>query len=82
MRHNRALLVCAGGGIGDSLLASMVAAALKSKFEAAEYKTKFERTERLSPFLVDPDKVKQAEDQRAMRIAKAKKFRHIVETPQ
>ncbi len=54
----------------------------KSKFEAADYKAKFERMERLSPFLVDPDKVKQAEDQRAMRIAKAKKFRHIVETPQ
>ncbi len=54
----------------------------KSKFEAAEYKAKFERAERLSPFLVDPDKVKQAEDQRAMRIAKAKKYRHIMETPQ
>ncbi|MEO6599319.1 MAG: SPOR domain-containing protein [Polyangiaceae bacterium] len=54
----------------------------KSKFEAAQYKAKFESAERLSPFLVDPDKVKQAEDQRAMRIAKAKKFRHVVETPQ
>jgi len=54
----------------------------KSKFEAAQYKAKFERTERLSPFLVDPDKVKQAEDQRALRVAKAKKFRHIMETPQ
>src|SRR5450432_872411 len=54
----------------------------KSKFEAAEYKVKFERTERLSPFLVDPDKVKQAEEQRALRIEKAKKFRHIVESPQ
>lgn len=54
----------------------------KSKFEAAEYKAKFERSERLSPFLVDPDKVKQAEEQRALRIAKAKKFRHVVETPQ
>ena len=54
----------------------------KSKFEAAEYKAKFERAERLSPFLVDPDKVKQAEEQRAQRIAKAKKFRHVVETPQ
>ncbi len=54
----------------------------KSKFEAAEYKAKFERNERLSPFLVDPDKVKQAEEQRALRIAKAKKFRHVVETPQ
>ena len=54
----------------------------KSKFEAAQYKAKFEQTERLSPFLVDPDKVKQAEEQRALRIAKAKKFRHVVETPQ
>ena len=54
----------------------------KSKFEAAQYKAKFEATERLSPFLVDPDKVKQAEDQRAMRIAKAKKFKHVLETPQ
>jgi cell division septation protein DedD len=54
----------------------------KSKFEAVEYKAKFERSERLSPFLVDPDKVKQAEEQRALRIAKAKKFRHVVETPQ
>jgi cell division septation protein DedD len=45
----------------------------KSKFEAAAYKAKFEKSERLSPFLVDPDKVKQAEDQRAWRIAKAKK---------
>ena len=54
----------------------------KSKFEAAEYKLKFERSERLSPFLVDPDKVKQAEQQRALRIEKAKKFRHIMDTPQ
>lgn len=54
----------------------------KSKFEAAEYKAKFERQERLSPFLVDPDKVKQAADQREMRLAKSKKLRRIVETPQ
>jgi cell division septation protein DedD len=54
----------------------------KTKFEAAAYKTKFEKSERLSPFLVDPDKVKQAEEQRALRIAKAKKSRHVMETPQ
>ena len=54
----------------------------KSKYEAAQYKAKFEQTERLSPFLVDPDKVKQAEEQRALRIAKAKKLRHVIETPQ
>jgi DedD protein len=54
----------------------------KNKFEAVEYKAKFERSERLSPFLVDPEKVKQAEEQRALRIEKAKKFRHVMETPQ
>jgi cell division septation protein DedD len=55
----------------------------KSKFEAAEYKAKFERNERLSPFLVDPDKVKQAADQREMRLQKQKKaMRRVVETPQ
>lgn len=54
----------------------------KNKFEAVEYKAKFERTERLTPFLVDPDKVKQAEEQRAARVEKAKKFRHVLETPQ
>jgi hypothetical protein len=32
--------------------------------------------------LVDPAKVKQAEEQRALRLEKAKKFRHVMETPQ
>ncbi len=32
----RALLVCAGGGIGDSLLASVCARALRQKFEAVD----------------------------------------------
>ena len=36
MRHSRALLICAGGGIGDTLLASMVAAALKSKYDTVD----------------------------------------------
>jgi len=54
----------------------------KNKFEAVEYKAKFERSERLTPFLVDPEKVKQAEEQRQLRIEKAKKFRHVMETPQ
>jgi len=41
----------------------------RSKFEALKYKEKFEKSERISPFLVDPDKVKQAEDMRAARVA-------------
>ena len=41
----------------------------RSKFEALKYREKFERTERVSPFLVDPDKVKQAEETRAARLA-------------
>ena len=53
----------------------------KTKFEAAEYKAKFERQERLSPFLVDPDKVKQAAEQRELRVQKQRKARRIVETP-
>lgn len=40
----------------------------KTKFEATKYKAEFERSERVSPFVVDPDKVKQAEDIRAMRL--------------
>jgi cell division septation protein DedD len=45
----------------------------KTKFEATKYKSEFERTERVSPFVVDPDKVKQAEDIRAMRLAAREK---------
>lgn len=45
----------------------------RSKFEALKYKEKFEKTERISPFVVDPDKVKQAEQLRAMRIAAREK---------
>jgi DedD protein len=45
----------------------------KTKFEATKYKGDFERTERVSPFVVDPDKVKQAEDIRAMRLAAREK---------
>ncbi len=41
----------------------------KSKFEAAKYKAEFERTERASPFVVDPDKVRRAEEVRAARVA-------------
>jgi len=45
----------------------------KTKFEAAKYKAEFERVERVSPFIVDPDKVKQAEETRAMRLAAREK---------
>jgi cell division septation protein DedD len=40
----------------------------KSRFEAQKYKVEFERSERVSPFLVDPEKVKQAEANRALRL--------------
>jgi ADP-heptose:LPS heptosyltransferase len=36
VRHSRALLICAGGGIGDTLLASMVAGALKSTYDTVD----------------------------------------------
>jgi DedD protein len=45
----------------------------KTKFEAMKYKGEFERVERVSPFVVDPDKVKQAEEMRAMRLAAREK---------
>lgn len=45
----------------------------KNKFEATKYKAEFERTERVSPFVVDPDKVKQAEEMRAARLAAREK---------
>lgn len=45
----------------------------KSKLEALKYKERFERTERIAPFLIDPDKVKQAEEQRAARISQLQK---------
>ncbi|HET9959294.1 MAG TPA: SPOR domain-containing protein [Polyangiaceae bacterium] len=41
----------------------------KSRLEAQKYKAEFEKNERLSPFLVDPEKVKQAEAMRAARLA-------------
>jgi DedD protein len=47
----------------------------KSKLEALKYKDRFERTERIAPFLVDPDKVKQAELQRTARLAAMAKRR-------
>ncbi|MFZ5891555.1 MAG: SPOR domain-containing protein [Myxococcota bacterium] len=45
----------------------------KTRFEAQKYKSDFERSERVSPFLVDPEKVKQAEQTRAMRLAAQEK---------
>ena len=47
----------------------------KNRFEANRYKGEFERNERMSPFLVDPAKVKQAEEQRAVRVAAEEKRR-------
>ncbi len=40
----------------------------KTKLEALKYKERFERTERIAPFLIDPEKVKQAEELKAARI--------------
>jgi DedD protein len=45
----------------------------KTKLEAMKYKDRFERTERIAPFLIDPEKVKQAEEQRAARLAAIQK---------
>lgn len=45
----------------------------RSKIEANQYREKFERTERVAPYVVDPDKVKQAETQRAARLAAQRK---------
>jgi DedD protein len=45
----------------------------RTKFEANKYKVDFERTERITPFVVDPDKVKQAAEIRAARLAAREK---------
>ncbi len=47
----------------------------KTKLEALKYKDRFERAERLAPFLIDPEKVKQAEMQRAARLSALQKRR-------
>ncbi len=47
----------------------------KSKLEALKYKDRFERTERIAPFLIDPDKIKQAEEQRAAKISQMQRRR-------
>jgi DedD protein len=43
----------------------------KNKFEATQYKRQFERTERVSPFVIDPEKAKQGEGQRGAARAPA-----------
>jgi DedD protein len=48
----------------------------RTKFEASKYKADLERTERITPFLVDPDKVKQAAEVRAARLAAREKKDH------
>lgn len=48
----------------------------KTKFEAAKYKADLERTERISPFVVDPDKVKHEAEVRAARLAAREKKDH------
>jgi cell division septation protein DedD len=45
----------------------------KTKLEALKYKERFERLERIAPFLVDPEKVKAAEERRAATIAMQKR---------
>lgn len=47
----------------------------KTKFQAIQYKKKFERNERLAPFIVDPEKVKRAEEIRDRKLrARIEKF--------
>jgi cell division septation protein DedD len=45
----------------------------KTKLEATKYKSELEKTERISPFVVDPEKVKQAAEMRAARLAAREK---------
>lgn len=40
----------------------------KTKYQAVVYKQKFEQSERMSPFVVDPEKVKQAEEVRQRKL--------------
>lgn len=47
----------------------------KTKYQAVLYAKKFERSERVAPFVVDPDKVKQAEEIRQRKLeARVKKY--------
>lgn len=40
----------------------------KTKYQAVAYKQKFEQTERMAPFVIDPEKVKQAEEIRQRKL--------------
>jgi DedD protein len=47
----------------------------KNLYEAEQYKKQFERTERAAPFVIDPQKQKQAEETRAAKLeARIKRF--------
>src|SRR5688572_17853272 len=47
----------------------------KTKYQAVAYKQKFEKNERVSPFVVDPEKVKQAEEIRQRKLeVRVKKY--------
>ena len=49
----------------------------KTKFQAVQYKHQFEKSERVSPFVVDPQKVKRAEEIREAKLAiRRKKYGH------
>jgi len=50
----------------------------KTKLEALKYKERFERTERIAPFLIDHEKVKHAEEQRAAQVAQLQKHHERV----
>jgi len=58
-RRGNALLVCAGGGIGDSLLATVVARALRARFDAVDaltlpsHRSTLERVPDVDEILVD-----------------------------
>ncbi|HEU5073637.1 MAG TPA: SPOR domain-containing protein [Polyangiaceae bacterium] len=40
----------------------------KTKYQAVAYKQKFEQTERMAPFVIDPEKIKQAEEIRQRKL--------------
>jgi cell division septation protein DedD len=50
----------------------------KTKLEALRYKERFERTERIAPFLIDPERVKLVEEQRAARLSALQKRRERI----
>jgi DedD protein len=40
----------------------------KNKYEADQYRLKFEKAERVSPYVIDPHKTKEAEEARAQKL--------------